>query len=399
MRNPCRNRRARTGCQAREDFTAQLNGSTFWKEFTFSKSQFSPKPGQELELADSFVWLGDTAFIIEMKERAKPTADPEGEKRWFKDAILKTAVRQIKDSIRFLTDHGAISITNERGQRYDVSDTDLRHVEKVILYAAGAALPDDCRSVRFHVSQTAGFIHVFERDDYRDVVQTLSVPEEVRRYLEYREAALLKLAENKTKVIESDIVAAYLSDEVLPSPSSHQALARLVGDAGRSDLTPIMNRLADHIQNPDGSGDYARIMLEFAKLPRSAWRLARERLDLVIEQAKNGDFQRPYRFHYPTTDCSFMFSPMVPGMPTTGAAGETARRTGLQNYTAVAKYLSKASKGVGVLVSKDGDHLHLDWCLVNHACEPESEFEAHIARRNPFGLVQEKKVDGYFFVD
>jgi len=36
-----------------EEFTAQLNGSTFWKEFTFSQNQFSPRPGQELELADT----------------------------------------------------------------------------------------------------------------------------------------------------------------------------------------------------------------------------------------------------------------------------------------------------------------------------------------------------------
>lgn len=382
-----------------EEFTAQLNHSTFWKEFTFSQNQFSPKPGQELELADSFVWIGDTAFIIQMKERAEPKDDPEAERRWFKDAVRKTAVRQIKDSLRFLSDNAAISIANERGQRYNVSGADLRDVEKIILYAAGPALPDDCRRVRYHVSGTAGFIHVFERDDYRGVVETLAVPDEVRRYLEYREASLLELAEAKTEVIEADIVAAYLSDEPLPSPTSHRALARLVDDFRQSDLTSIMNSLADHIQNPDGSSHYTRIMLEFAKLPRSGWRMARERLDLVIQQAKNGEFQRPYRFEFPPTDCSFMFSPMPPGMPTTGPGGERARAIGLQNYTEVAKYLAKASKGIGVLVSKDGDHFHLDWCLVESPWEEEPEYEAHLQHRNPFGPVREKQVDGYLFVN
>lgn len=382
-----------------EEFTAQLNGSTFWNEFTFSQNQFSPKPGQELELADSFVWLGDTAFIIQMKERAEPKHDAEVEKRWFKDAVLKTAVRQIKDSLHFLREHKSISITNERGQRYDVAAEDIRHLEKIILYAGSPALPADCRSLRFHISQTAGFIHVFEREDYSGIVQTLAVPEEVRRYLQYREMSLIELSKTRTEVIEADIVAGYLSDEPIPSPLSHRALARLVDDSHHADISPVMNRLADHIQNPDGSSDYARIMLEFAKLPRSGWRAAKQRLDLAISQAQNGEFERPYRFHFQPTDCSFMFSPMVPGMPTTGLDGEKARRTGLQNLTAVAKYLGKTAKGVGVIVSKDGEYLHLDWCLIDQPWEYDPDLEAHIARSNLFGAVREQKVDGYYFAN
>ncbi|CAN7444738.1 hypothetical protein LJR255_002862 [Pararhizobium sp. LjRoot255] len=382
-----------------EEFTAQLNGSTFWKEFTFSQNQFSPRPGQELELADSFVWLGDTAFIIQMKERAEPKDDPEAERRWFKDAILRTAVRQIKDSLRFLNEHASISIANERGQRHDVSGDDIQHIEKIILYAAGPSLPEDCRRIQYHASQTAGFIHVFERDTYSHVVKTLAVPEEVRRYLEYRQNALLALSDAKVTVVEADILAAYMSDEALPTPTSHKALDRLFDDAAQTDLSPIMNRLADHIQNPDSGSDYVRILIEFAKLPRSGWRAAKERLDLVINQAKNGEFERPYRFAFPPTDCSFMFSPFFPGMQTTGPEGEQTRRTGLLNLTTVAKYLGETAKGVGVLASKDGDHFHLDWCLIDHAWEQDPDLEAHLERGNLFGAVREKKIDGYYFVN
>lgn len=382
-----------------EEFTAQLNGSTFWKEFTFSRNQFSPRPGQELELADSFVWLGETAFIIQMKERAEPKDNPDAERRWFKDAILRTAVRQIKDSLRFLGEHASISITNERGQRYDVTGNDIRHREKIILYAAGHSLPDDCRRTQYYCSRTVGFIHVFERDAYSQVVQTLAVPEEVRRYLQYREKALLQLVESKTVVVEGDILAAYMTDEPLPSSSSHEALNRLFNDADRTDLSPIMNRLADQIQNPNSSSDYVRILLEFAKLPRSGWRATRERLDLVIRQAMNGEFERPYRFSFQPTDCSFMFSPFFPGIPATGPEGEKARITGLENLTAVAKYLGKTTKGIGVMVSKDGDYFQLDWCLLDHAWKQDSNLDVHLERSNLFGAVKEKKIDGYYFIN
>jgi len=382
-----------------EDFTAQLNGSTFWKEFTFSQNQFSPRPGEEVELADNVVWLGETAFVIQMKEREQPTDDPDVERRWFKNKVRGKAISQIKDSIGFLQEHESISITNGRGRRYEVCGGDIRHLEKIVLYAAGPSLPDECKSVRYHVSGTAGFVHIFDRNDYSLVVKTLAVPDEIRRYLEYRQKALLTLADTGTMVIESDILGAYMSDEELPSPASHKALDRLFNDADQTDLSPVMNRLADHIQNPDDSSDYSRILLEFARLPRSAWRAAKERLDLSIEAAKSGRFERPYRFYFPATDCSFMFSPFPPGKPTTGPEGELARRTGLQNLTVAAKYMSKARRGIGVLVSKDSEFLHLDWCLIDEAWEHDPMLEAHLATNNPFRDVREKRVDGYYFVN
>lgn len=214
-----------------EEFTAQLNGSTFWKEFTFSQNQFSPRPGEEMELADNIVWLGETAFVIQMKEREQPTDNADVERRWFKNKVRGKAISQVKDSIGFLREHESISIANGRGRRCEVRGADIRHLEKIVLYAGGPSLPEDCRSVRYHVSETAGFIHIFERTDYSLVLETLAVPEEIRRYLEYRQNSLLTLTEAKVSIVEADVLAAYLSDEALPSPLSHKALDRLVDDS------------------------------------------------------------------------------------------------------------------------------------------------------------------------
>lgn len=380
-----------------EEFTAQLNGSTFWREFTFSQNQFSPRPGQEVELADNVVWLGEVLFVIQMKEREQPTDDLKIERRWFNRKVRGKAVSQIKDTIKFLEEHESIKITNGRGHLREIRGADIRQIEKIVLYAAGPELPDDCRAVRFHISETAGFIHVFEQTDYSQVVTNLAVPEEVRRYLKYRQGALRVLSDAEVTVVEADILAAYMSDEAIPTPISHKILSRLFDDADQTDLSPIMNRLADHIQHPDSGGDYTLILLEFAKLPRSGWRAAKERLDLVIKQARNGEFERPYRFAFPPSDCSFMFSPLLPEMPTTGVDGEKARMASLQNLTAIAKYLAKTSKGVGVLVSKDRHYFHLDWCMINHCWEKDPGFEEKIEDGNLFGAVREREVNGYYF--
>jgi hypothetical protein len=62
-----------------EEFTARLNSSTFWKEFTYSETRFSPRPKQQVELADGIVLIGSLAYIFQLKERTGATEDPEAE--------------------------------------------------------------------------------------------------------------------------------------------------------------------------------------------------------------------------------------------------------------------------------------------------------------------------------
>lgn len=52
-----------------EEYIARLNTLVFWREFTFAENKFSPKAGSELELADSLVWFGDRAYVLQLKQR------------------------------------------------------------------------------------------------------------------------------------------------------------------------------------------------------------------------------------------------------------------------------------------------------------------------------------------
>jgi hypothetical protein len=87
------------------DELAALNESHFFSEFTYSRNTFRPTPEQEVELADSLIWLGDLLIAFQLKERA-PIAGvtAESEKRWFDRKVLREATRQVRDTIRYLTD-------------------------------------------------------------------------------------------------------------------------------------------------------------------------------------------------------------------------------------------------------------------------------------------------------
>ncbi|MBY3433330.1 hypothetical protein HFN89_04035 [Rhizobium laguerreae] len=49
--------------------------------------------------------------------------------------------------------------------------------------------------------------------------------------------------------------------------------------------------------------------------------------------------------------------------------------------------------------AKDGDHLHLYWCLIEHPWEHDADLDAHLANGSLFGAVREKKVNGYYFAN
>ena len=54
-----------------EESIAKLNKAFLFKEFTFSSNTFKPTPQEELELADSLIWLDDLLITFQVKERGK----------------------------------------------------------------------------------------------------------------------------------------------------------------------------------------------------------------------------------------------------------------------------------------------------------------------------------------
>ena len=63
---------------------SKLNKHFFYKEFTFSNTNFKPTPSDEFELADNIIWLDDMLVIFQLKERFAPNNhDSDSERKWF----------------------------------------------------------------------------------------------------------------------------------------------------------------------------------------------------------------------------------------------------------------------------------------------------------------------------
>jgi hypothetical protein len=189
----------------------------------------------------------------------------------------------------------------------------------------------------------------------------------------------------------------FLREEELPNSNSGKALERFIQDFDSFDISSLIGGLSDHIEHSEDVAQYYRIMLEFARLPRSVWREVKVRFVKSVEIAKAREFAQPYRVTFPTSDCTFMISPIPPEVPSTGEDGRRARANGLQAFTYAAKYLAKTSKGVGILVSVDGEYFQIDWCLIDQPWEPDAELDAKLAENSPFRTVSEQYRDSFLF--
>ncbi|TPK93177.1 MULTISPECIES: hypothetical protein [unclassified Mesorhizobium] len=380
-----------------EEFTAQLNATTFWKEFTFSQTRFFPRPKQQVELADGIVKIGSLALLFQLKERSQETADPDVERRWFQGKVLKKATSQIKDSLRYLSENEEIRLTNGQSHEIVVKGADLQDIKKIVVFLAGRSLPQDCWKTKFHVSTTAGFIHVMAAHDYLGILRTLRVPDDVRQYLEYRENVLPRLEHDGVVVEEPDIMVAFLSEKDLPEPGLRENMSAFVQDLDAFDLTFIMRDLHSRIVNPDGSTDYYRILEEFARLPRGLWREVKTRFVKSLSASKRGEAIRPFRLAFPKSDCAFMIASLDLEWPATGADGLRMRNNAVAMFTEAAKYDLKTQRGVGILMSRDGEFFHIDWCFVDEPWAPNAKMDDLLATTSLFRPTRERMVDSFLF--
>ncbi|WP_425906994.1 hypothetical protein [Nitrobacter sp. TKz-YC02] len=370
-----------------EEFTAQLNANTFWKEFTFSETRFFPRPKQQVELADGIVKIGSLALVFQLEERTEETLDPKTERQWFRRKVLGKAMDQIKASLRYLAENEKTDkatrlrlevVTLKTSKRSSFSSLDSRYLRTAGRPNSTSRRPPALSTVAAH--------------DYLGILDKLRVPDDVRLYFEYREAVLPRLREAGTVMEEPDIMVAFLSEKDLPEPESIGRLHAFVQDLDAFDLSNIMRDLEAHIVNPERSSDYYRIMEEFARVPRSVWREFKTRLVISLEA-------RAFRFALPKTDCTFMVASMDPDWPVTGVDGTRMRTNAVVMFTRAAKYDLKTRVGVGLLISKDGEYFQLDWCVVDESWAANPKMEELLATTSLFGPTRERMVDSFLFLN
>lgn len=326
-----------------EEIIAKINSTFFFKEFTFSKNDFQDcNSKNKLEFADNVVWLDDYLFIYQIKDREAGEVDIE---KWFSNKIRKKAVQQIKSTLKYLNSHDEIIIQNECGHKLDiVKAKNVPSIRKIIVYTSISEFPQSIRNERFYESSQVGLIHIFHSEDYYWICEYLKTPSEIDEYLEFREQYFLANMKRSKMLPEQYFLAHFLETTVTDhyEPKYIDNLQKVSRDFSNFDISFIIENFGKNLLLQNGT-DYYHIVKELSKLNRTELIEFKSRWLLTTKNCDLAEMMMPYRIHATRTDCSFVFISMR-------QADSIHWRNALQNFTLGHKYLSKAQKGIGVVM-------------------------------------------------
>lgn len=376
-----------------EGTASRTNAFYFLREFTFSTLTFKPNHNVELELADGIIWLDDLGILFQMKER-DPSASttPDARNRWFESKVIKSATSQIRDTLRYLDQYDPILAKNNRGQEISLSRGNLRTTHKVVLFQEDNALEFIPRP-KFHLSRSAGFIHLMPIEDYEGVVGIIATPPELSEYLMWRQSLCTKWGEKANGLPEQALVGHFLHgfSDLEPSTGDVRYLETLQADAEKWDLTGILGKFLDRSTDGVSGTEYHQIIQEVAKLNRAELQAFKERFAACMDPTKADEFRLPYRFSTPRTGCGFVFIPVQNEL-------RKSRRTALVNLTALHKYDQHLAKCVGISFVADEDGLFtVDWCIQKSKWIFNQKIQTALEKANPFRPVSEKRAVRYTF--
>ena len=364
-----------------EQELAKLNETFFFREFTFSQATFRPNPQDEVELSDHILWIDDIFVVYQLKER---NLDSRGtavsEERWYERKVLGKGMKQMRSTLEYLSRNETIELSNHRGDSLKLTPSKLRVLHKVICFRSTTELPLAYRLKKYHVSRTAGIIHLFEASDYMTVVQTLLTPSEFVDYLAFREELIEKWGARVDAVSEKAILGQYLvgSSDTQPANDFLFYLETLRHEIDEWDVSNIIHLFPQRMTFPQYSTDYYKIIAEIAKLKRNELREFKKRFVMSIANCRSSKFTQPYRFYSPRIGCGFLFLPLETSMI-------PQRQQGLQNLTYGCKYDFKATKCIGVSFAPDGDEWYtVEWCYIESPWAFEEEVEIMLKESNPF---------------
>lgn len=370
-----------------EDIISQINKNIFFKEFTFSKTDFkSLDTKQQLEFADNVVWLDDIFFVYQIKQKE---ANSDNYESWFKNKILGKAVKQIKSTLNFIDTHPEIIIQNEKGHKLNIAEAQNNEIKKLIIYKVDGDFPEQLRNQKFYESASVGLIHLFHSEDYYWICKYLITPAEVEEYLSFREELYLF-----DKLRSNHLPEQYFLGHFMETLNADHFNASYINNLKNKkynvedfDVSGIIENFNKNIKLINYETEYYAIIKEIAKLNRSELIEFKKRVSYSVENCEKNEFNTPYRIYIPATDCAFVFIPLH-------SSKSQFWKTALYNYTMAQKYDTKATKCIGVVIFKDktdGHYYEFYWQYAEGVWYYDEVIEKTLSDNFPFRETKTKQ--------
>lgn len=364
-----------------EKIVSEINSNVFFKEFTFSENDFKENiTNQKLEFADNVVWLDELLFIFQIKDRESEIDD---DIKWFNNKILKRAVTQIKDTLKYMQDYPEVVIENHKGHKLNIIQANnCSKVKRLIVYTPNPNFPENLRNLKFYNSKKIGLIHLFHSEDYYWICKYLLTPSEVEEYLYFRENLYLANVENSVLLPEQYFLAHFMEtlDVNHLNPKYMENLKIIPNENEEFNLKFLLDSISDDFTNLNFKTEYYPIIKEIAKLNRTELIEFKKRFKKSMEKCDEKQLIKPYRFYSQRTDCCFVFIPL-------NFENNQYWENLLQSRVILNKYDLKAKKSIGFICFRSEEiekAYQTYWSYFEKEWENDDELREIIVKEDPF---------------
>lgn len=377
-----------------EKIVSEINSNVFFREFTYSKNDFKDlDTKQKHEFADNVVWIDDTLFVFQIKDRN--SSESENDDKWFNNKILRTAVKQIKNTHKYLKSYPQIEITNEKGHKKNIVEAKEAEISSIIVYTPNSSFPETKRHQKFYESKDIGLIHLFHLEDYYWICKYLLTPAEIAEYLYFREE-LYNAHKKVINQLPEQYVLAHFLETLNVNHIDHRYIENLkIIDEELLDfnISYLIDNFKEKMRFSNDPTGYYPIIAEIAKLNRAELAEFKKRFVLMLEKCKIDDILTPYRIYLPRTDCGFVFIPLH-------KSKAKYWKKALFNFTMVQKYDQKASRCVGIIVSEiiveNETYFDINWSFIEYDWIYNKEMENLLKNNFPFRDSKMKKLENRY---
>ncbi len=383
------------------DLISSVNKNKFLSEFTFVEQKVDSQEGEE-EIADCIIWFDDCIVLYQLKGRdTSSIAEYSSEERWFINKVKKWAKQQVKKSVGLYDSADIITVKNLKGHKFDIKNGQIKKIYKIIIYKHETMI---AIGLTHYCSRDVGFIHIFDSEDYRLACDVLDTPSEIFEYLEFREKLL---ASNIlfNPLTEKNMLGAFIEfdnyDEfcakILSKSSDvvnllfEEVVDKLISDKDSYDINYILKTFEDKIYTKKCEPtSYYKILVELSKMNRTERRSFKERWEKCSEHVMTkNEFLFPYRMIATTTNCGFIFIPLV-------SEDFEKRLSMLNSLTRLSKYDLKLKKHIGASFCARNNFVYVDYIYTDFVWKYEKELTEKLKDVNPFRPLKERKTPRYF---
>ena len=345
------------------------NSFLFMREFTFSRTQFNPNSGSEVELADGIGIFGNTLIIYQVKQREEDSDNTNAKiNDWLKKKVINKATKQISNTHFFLDSHDEIIISNHRGKQFNLADKKYTERVNLVIHNIDVITNKYTEYTKIRVNSKGLTIHYFSVFEFQYLCRVCLVPIEFMNYISFRDKYFKKFGNAINLIDERSLFYAYLGhlegSDIKLATRVYRGI-QIENTEKIENMKHMFYIFGDRLTT-ENKDVYYQLLEVMLPLDRIFYKTLAERIHISIENLDNKFPTKPHRFGSLQSGIAVIVIPFdynenYKNLLKKWSDKTEGKKEILWFLTKLHKYDLKVDRAIGVLISKAGTDNDVLW--------------------------------------